>query len=145
MPSHADAGVSTKAEAAALLLSARSQLEGQCLVPAKGVCNRQKITEKPAKTGITDDISHNSKENYWNLSPQAIFVWLVPSHSTSPDLCPCRLASLNLIPWVEDFYLLLFPRRSGTGTHAHAFCKRKTSSKIHLRAVRLCNTLDKGL
>lgn len=143
MQSHADASVSTKAEAAALLMSARSQPEGQCLVPAKGASNRQIITEKPAKTGITDDISRNSKESYWNLSPQAVFLRPVPSHSTSLDLHPCRLASLNLLPQVEDFYNFL--RRSGTGTHTHAFCKKKTPSKIHLKAVRLCNTLDKGL
>lgn len=92
-------GIRTGAEAAALPQTVRSQPEGQCLVPAKGASNSQiPITEKPVKTGITYDGSHNSRENYWNLSPQAVVMRPVPSHSTSPDLRSCRLASLSLHP-----------------------------------------------
>lgn len=97
MQSCADSSISR--EAAALLQTVRSQPEGQGLVPAEGVSHSQKaVTEKPVKTGITYNFSHNSRENYWNLSPKAAVTQPVPSLSTSPDLHSCRLASLSFHP-----------------------------------------------
>ncbi|XP_074676646.1 vesicular inhibitory amino acid transporter-like [Strix aluco] len=98
----ADSSISPEAEAAVLPQTVRSQPEGQCLVPGKDASNSQiPITENPVKTGITYDVSHKSRKNYYNLSPQAVVMRLVPSHFTSPDLRSCGLASLNLHPHVE--------------------------------------------
>lgn len=100
MQSCADLRVGTGAEAAALLPTSNHCPRDSVLFQQK-VCPiaKYQLQVFPVKTGITYDISHNSRENYWNFSSQAAVMWLISLDSTPPGLHFCRLASLNIHRW----------------------------------------------
>lgn len=138
MQSCADLWAGTGAEAAALLPTSNHHLRDRVLFQQK-VCPiaKYQLQRNLSKLEL-HDISHNSRENSWNLSSQAVVMWLASSHSTAPDLHSCRLASLNLHPQVEVLQTCL--RRIGmhadiTHTHTHIHVCALQSEKDYTKPL----------